>query len=66
MLLKKTIKNFQPAKIWLEPEVELSKIGDFKKNEITEIVEIAKVHKDLIISQINRFFNNETIEVIKL
>ncbi len=63
---KKSVRNFYPAKIWLEPEVEISKQGDFKKNELKEILEIAVRYKNDLLNQIERFFNNEEIEVIRI
>ena len=63
---KKSVRNFNPAKIWLEPEVEISKQGDFKDKELKEILEIAVKYRNKLMNQIEKFFNNEEIEVIRV
>ena len=53
-VLKNTGRNFSAAKIWIEPEVEVARKGDFSAKEIKEILEIIQENKLLLLSKIDK------------
>ena len=61
-----SVNRFKPAKIWLEPEIKLAKQGDFSSKEINKVLKLVKKHIDIINSQLDKFFENKPINVIKL
>ncbi len=45
---KKSVREFVPAKFWLEPKIELAKKGDFTTTEINEVEKlILRFEKEL-------------------
>jgi hypothetical protein len=53
-VMKKTGRNFNAAKIWIEPEVDVARKGDFSAREIKEIIEIIRENKILLLSEIEK------------
>jgi hypothetical protein len=55
------------CKFWLEPEValDLNKKGDFGPAEINEIRKLVIEHKDLILQQLNLFYNGQPVTAIR-
>jgi len=47
-IAKKSVREFVPAKFWLEPKIELAKKGDFPTTEINEVEKlIIRFEKEL-------------------
>ncbi len=61
---KKSMRNL--CKIWLEPEIEISKSGELTTKEQKEVLEITEEYKDELIKQWNGFMNGEDIKIIKI
>jgi len=62
-------KGFKRScKFWLEPEVELdmNKTGDFTEKELNEIKKLIEEHKNIILEQLERFYNREVVKAIRL
>jgi len=53
-VIKNTGRNFNAAKIWIEPNVEVARKGDFSEKEINEILHIIKENKLLLLSKIDK------------
>jgi len=53
-VIKNTGRNFNAAKIWIEPDVEVARKGDFSEKEIKEIFQIVKENKILLLSKIDK------------
>ena len=51
---KNTGRNFNAAKIWLEPTIDVARKGDFSEKEIKEISSIVQEHKMLLLSEIDK------------
>ena len=64
-VFKQSVNGFSPAKIWLSPKIEIAKKGGFTQKEINKILKLVKTHKVLINSQLDKFFAEEKIKVIK-
>jgi hypothetical protein len=64
-VIKKSVNGFYPAKIWLEPEIEISNQGSFTEKEINNIKKIVFEQKDILINQLNLFFEGKKIKVIR-
>ncbi len=60
-----SVNGFKPAKIWLEPEIEVIKQGDFSTTEINKVLKLVKKNINIINSQLDNFFENKPIKVIK-
>ena len=43
--VKKAVRKFNPAKIWLEPNIEISEKGDFNDVEINKIIKLVIEYK---------------------
>ncbi len=56
----------QLCKIWLEPEVELSKQGDLTDSQVKEVLELAQTYKDKLLKQWQLFKEGKTIRIIKI
>jgi hypothetical protein len=56
------------CKFWLDPEIELdeNKKGDFTKKELLEIKKRIKDNKELLLLQLEKFFNLEKVKAIQL
>lgn len=62
-------KGFKRScKVWLEPLIELdeNKSGDFTQKELSEIKQLVIQHKETILKQLDRFYNNEPVKAIRL
>ena len=65
-VVKKSVKEFEPAKFWLEPQIEIAKQGDFNNKEINEVEKlIIRFQKDLKI-QLHNFHSGKQIKTIKV
>ena len=53
-VIKNTGRNFIAAKIWIDPDVEVARKGDFTKNEIKEILHIIQENKLILLSKIDK------------
>jgi hypothetical protein len=55
------------CKFWLEPSVELeaTKRGDFNDRELNEISKLIVEHKELLLSQLDLFYNNQQVKAIR-
>ena len=61
-------RGFKRAcKFWLDPEIELdeNKTGDFSKVELNEIKKLITENKNLIMQQLELFYNNKPIKAIR-
>lgn len=61
-------RGFKKAcKFWLEPEIELdkSKVGNFRAHELTEINNLIVNNKDILMSQLDLFYNNKPVKAIR-
>ena len=54
------------CKIWLEPEVELDKLGDLTDAQAKEVVGIAKAYREKLLRQWSLFKQGKAIRVIKI
>lgn len=61
---KKGTNNF--CKIWLEPNVEVSKEGDLTDAQIKEVLKLAQENKDKLLKQWNNFKEGKAIRIIKI
>lgn len=61
---RKSTKNL--CKIWLEPDVEISKQGDLNTKELNEVLQIVNDYQDNLIQQWQNFVNGKGIEIIKI
>jgi hypothetical protein len=62
-------KGFKRScKFWLEPVIESdnNKTGDFTERELNEIKQLITEHKEIILEQLERFYNNEQVKAIRL
>ncbi len=55
------------CKFWLEPKVELetNKIGDFKEHELTAIKKLIIDNKEILMKQLDLFYDNKPIKAIR-
>jgi len=53
-VIKNTGRNFKAAKIWIEPDIEVARIGDFSEKEMKEILTIVQENRRLIINKIDK------------
>lgn len=54
------------CKIWLEPEVELSKPGELSTSEQREVLQITELYKEELIQQWEQFLTGQKIEILKI
>jgi len=62
-------KGFKRScKFWLEPEIELdaNKTGDFTEKELNEIKSLILQHKNLLLEQLELFYDNKQVKAIRL
>lgn len=62
-------KGFKRScKFWLEPVVELddNKSGDFSEKELNEIKNLILEHKDILLKQLDDFYNNKQVKAVRL
>jgi hypothetical protein len=54
----------QSCKFWLEPEIGLdeSKKGEFTTKELKEIEKLIIENKDLLVRQLNLFYNHQPVK----
>ena len=57
----------QSCKFWLEPEVELdkNKSGNFTEKELNEIKNLILQHKELLLNQLEDFYNGKQVKAIR-
>ena len=55
------------CKFWLEPSIELdlNKAGEFTEKELREIRQLIETNKDVILQQLERFYNNEPVKAVR-
>jgi len=61
-------RGFKRAcKFWLEPDVglDLGKKGDFSERELNEIKELAIEHKEILLKQLDKFYNQQPVTAIR-
>ena len=61
-------RGFKRAcKFWLEPAVELdeNKKGDFSEVELNEIKKLVTEHRDILLKQLELFYNNKPVKAIR-
>lgn len=61
-------RGFKRAcKFWLEPEIKLDekKKGDFLEVELNEIKKMVIENKDILLKQLELFYNNKPVKAIR-
>ena len=61
-------RGFKKAcKFWLEPTIQLdeSKMGDFNSRELLEIEKLIYENKEILMSQVQLFYNRQKVKAIK-
>jgi len=53
-VIKNTGRSFNAAKIWIEPDIDVARKGDFSDKEIKEILVIVQENKQLLLSKIDK------------
>jgi len=53
-VIKNTGRNFNAAKIWIEPTIDVARRGDFSEKEMKEILNIVQENKMLLLSKIDK------------
>ena len=53
-VIKNTGRNFQAAKIWIEPDIEVARKGDFSEKELKEILALIQEKKMLLVKKIDK------------
>ena len=58
----------QSCKFWLEPAIALdpNKTGEFTGKELREIERLIRENKDVLLSQLDKFYNQERVTAIRL
>jgi hypothetical protein len=54
------------CKIWLEPDVEISKAGELSISEQKEVLQIARRFQNELIQQWDQFLTGKKIDIIKV
>ena len=56
------------CKFWLEPEIKLdkNKKGDYTGTELKEIEKLVHQYKEIILGQLELFYNNGQVKAIRL
>ncbi|MCF8370788.1 MAG: DUF4160 domain-containing protein [Bacteroidales bacterium] len=56
------------CKFWLEPVIEIdeNKQGDFSKKELIEIEKLIIEHKEILLGQLELFFEMKPVKAIRL
>lgn len=67
MLLITLQDTKSPATFWLEPEIELdqNKRGNFTEVELNEIQKLIEEYKELILQQLDLFYQGQHVKSIK-
>lgn len=65
-IAKKSVREFAPAKFWLEPVIELTKRGDFTVKELNDIEKIIHRFEKEIRIQLKKFHAGENVKAIKI
>lgn len=57
----------QSCKFWLEPEIKLdeNKKGEFTATELNEIEKLIKENKDILLKQLDLFYNHQSVKAIR-
>jgi hypothetical protein len=61
-------RGFKRAcKFWLEPQIKLdeNKKGDFSEAELNEIKKLIEENRNILLQQLELFYNNKPIKAIK-
>ena len=61
-------RGFKKAcKFWLEPTIQLdeSKKGDFSSRELLEIEKLINENKEILMSQLQLFYNRKAVKAIR-
>ena len=61
---KKSTEEY--CKIWLEPEISVTKSGTLTTSEVNDVLKLIKVYHSLLMKQWKRFANGETIKMITI
>lgn len=54
------------CKIWLEPQIEVEKKGEFSDAQIKQIVQICNENRTKLLQQWNTFKNGNKVKTIKI
>ena len=54
------------CKFWIEPKIEIAQTLGFNKTELNEIRKLIIIHKELINSQLDKFYAGKKIKSIDL
>ncbi|MBI2270666.1 MAG: DUF4160 domain-containing protein [Bacteroidetes bacterium] len=65
-VVKKSVKEFEPAKFWMEPRIELAKRGDFTTKEINEVGKLILRFEKQLKEQLESFYSGKIINTIKI
>ena len=58
--------TFELCKIWLEPTVEIAKVGELTPMQINEVLNITKKYQKELVEQWNNFVQGKAIQIIKI
>ena len=53
-VIKNKGRRFIAAKIWLEPDIEVARKGDFSEKEMKEILALVQENRKLLINKIDK------------
>ena len=56
----------QLCKIWLEPEIAVSKQGDLTDAQLKEVLDLVREHQSKLMRQWNNFKQGKSIRIIKI
>ncbi|PCH65680.1 MAG: hypothetical protein COC01_09395 [Bacteroidetes bacterium] len=65
-IISKKGRKYIVAKIWLEPNIEVEKTGNFSKEEINTILKLIEENSVIINEQLDLFYKGEKVKSIKL
>jgi hypothetical protein len=58
----------QSCKFWLEPEIRIDprKQGNFTDQEVNEIEKLIREHREILMKQLDLFYNHQPVKAIRL
>ncbi len=65
-IAKKSVRQFEPAKFWLMPTIELAKQGDFTNTEINEVKKLIFRFEQELKAQLELFYAGKVFKTIKI
>ncbi len=65
-IAKKSVRQFEPAKFWLMPTIELAKQGDFTNTEINEVKKLIFRFEQELKAQLELFYAGKVVKTIKI